>query len=366
MVRFLDLQHLHQTIEGEITEAFQAVVRDSAFIGGARVEAFQREFADYTGARNCVGVANGTDAIEIALEALGIKDGDEVILPANTFIATSEAVTRAGGTVVFADASPSSYNLDVNDVEAHVTSRTVGVIAVHLYGNPAELSALRELCDRHSLFLLEDSAQAHGATYGGKHVGTVGDVATFSFYPGKNLGALGDAGAIVTNDEALANRCRMIANHGRSSKYDHLFEGRNSRLDGLQAALLSVKLRHLDIWVKRRREIALMYSAGLDGVGLTLPPANPDGEHAYHLYVVRSPERQALSASLHDLGIETGVHYPIALPALAAYANHRQHDDPFFARTAADQVLSLPIGPHLDDSDVDRVVEAVGKFFTSR
>jgi dTDP-4-amino-4,6-dideoxygalactose transaminase len=362
MVRFLDLADLHRSVGDELADAFTAAIADSAFIGGERVEAFQRAFAEYTGAQHCVGVGNGTDAIEIGLEALGVQPGDEIIVPANTFIATSEAVTRAGGTVVFADVSPTSYNLDVADVASRITSRTTGVIAVHLYGNPADLAELRQLCDAHHLFLIEDSAQAHGATYAGRHVGTVGELATFSFYPGKNLGALGDAGAIVTNDPTLGTRCRMIADHGRSSKYDHLFEGRNSRLDSVQAALLSVKLRHLDDWVSRRRQVASLYSEGLPREGLTLPTANPRGEHAYHLYVVRSSRRDALATALAEHDIETGVHYPIALPALAAYANHKQHDEPFFARTAAKEVLSLPMGPNLIRRDVEEVIAAVRGF----
>lgn len=360
MVRFLDLYHSHGPMMEEVEAAFREVVTTSSFIGGKRIELFENSFSDFIGSGHCIGVANGTDAIEIALESLGVAArGGEVIVPANTFMATSEAVSRMGYQVVFADVSPSSYNLDIADVASRITSRTVGVIAVHLYGNPAEMSALRELCDSHSLFLIEDCAQAHGAGYRGRHVGNIGDISTFSFYPGKNLGALGDAGAIVTNDDALAKRCRSIANHGRLSKYDHVTEGRNSRLDGIQAAMLSVKLPYLRGWVRRRREVASAYNLGLRGLGLDLPEANLDGEHAYHLYVVRSSDRDGLAASLRDRGVETGVHYPVALPRLTAYRGHPQHDEPFFARTAAGQVLSLPMGPHLSDEEVAKVIDAI-------
>lgn len=362
MVRFLDLGHMHEQIADEIDLAFREVVRSSSFIGGKRVELFENAFAAYVGSTHCVGVANGTDALEIALEALGAPLGGEVIVPANTFIATSEAVTRMGYRVVFADVSEGSYNLDVADVAHRVTDATVGVIAVHLYGNPADLGALRQLCDARSLFLIEDCAQAHGASYGQAHIGNVGDVSTFSFYPGKNLGALGDAGAVVTSDDNLARRCRRIANHGRSSKYDHVTEGRNSRLDGIQAAMLSVKLPHLSSWVSRRRQVADTYDQELKDLAISLPIANPAGRHAYHLYVIRSSRREALAAYLHDRGIETGVHYPVALPALGAYRDHPQHHEPFFARAAADQVLSLPMGPHLSDRDVTDVVEALTSY----
>jgi dTDP-4-amino-4,6-dideoxygalactose transaminase len=250
-------------------------------------------------------------------------------------------------------------NIDLASVQASLTSRTAGVIAVHLYGNPAELDGLRQLCDRHGLFLIEDCAQAHGGTYRGQHVGNVGDIATFSFYPGKNLGALGDGGAITVNDATLARRAKMIANHGRSSKYDHEFEGRNSRLDSMQAAILSVKLPHLDRWVARRREVAAAYTDLLSESNVLSPPSNPDGEHAYHLYVVRSAARSQLMTSLSERRIETVVHYPIALPDLGAYSSHRQHGEKFYASVAADQVLSLPMGPHLSDEDVAEVAEWV-------
>ena len=242
-IPFLDLQRQYSDIKQEIDEAIQAVVSKSAFIGGPAVESFEAAFAAYCQAKHCVGVANGTDALFIAMKALGLKAGDEVIVPANSFIASSEAVTQTGARVVFADVDPQTYNIKVSEIEKHITSRTRAVIAVHLYGQPADMDPILALARKHELFVIEDAAQAHGALYKGRVVGSMGDVACFSFYPGKNLGAYGDAGAIVTNDSALASKARMFANHGRIDKYNHEIEGVNSRLDGLQAAVLSVKLQ---------------------------------------------------------------------------------------------------------------------------
>lgn len=361
-IKFLDLAKQHKQIADQLSVAFVRLLEDSAFINGPHVSEFEAAFAAYVGTRNCVGVGNGTDAITIAIEALNGKAGGEVIVPANSFIASSEAVTSAGCRVVFADVSPDSYNLDIVDVVQRISPATVGILAVHLYGNPANLSELRALCDKHSLFLLEDCAQAHGASFEGRHVGAVGDVSTFSFYPGKNLGGLGDGGAIVTNDDALARKCRMIANHGRISKYDHLFEARNSRLDGLQAALLSAKLPHLDKWVGARRVIASTYDNLLQPAGVQIPPTNPRGTHAYHLYVIRYADRDRLAAWLGEKGIETGIHYPIALPALAAYRYLGEPYEHMFAVRAAAQVLSLPIGPHLEVDDARFVATEVVRF----
>lgn len=361
-VRFLDLTTLHREIASELRAAFDVVLEDSQFVKGCHVAEFEQTFADYVGSSECVGVGNGTDALEIAVEAFGAPRSSEVIVPANSFIATSEAVTRSGYDVVFADVEPATYNLDPADVASRITERTVGVIAVHLYGNPAPLTELRELCDRHDLFLIEDAAQAHGATYRGSHVGTVGDAATFSFYPGKNLGALGDGGAIVTSQPELAQRCRMIADHGRVSKYNHEFEGRNSRLDGIQASFLIVKLRHLDRWVAHRQEVAAMYDEELASTDLRLPTAAPDSTHAYHLYVVRCDRRDELASWLSEHDIETGVHYPIALPAMAAYRRLGQPDHAMFAVRSTPHLLSLPIGPHLTAEHVQRVSAAVAEF----
>ena len=365
MIKFLDLYHQYQTIQTEIDAAIRNTIEKSAFIGGESVKSFESAFAHYQQASYCVGVANGTDALEIAIEALNLPAGSDVIVPANSFIASSEAVTRCGHRVVFADIGPTSYNLDCTDVERRITHRTKAVIAVHLYGHPCDMDGLRALATTHNLKIIEDCAQAHGAEYKGQRVGTIGDIGVFSFYPGKNLGAYGDAGAILTNDEDIAVRCRMIANHGRIDKYNHLMEGRNSRLDGLQAAVLNVKLRHLDKWIDRRNAIAERYLKGLSGVGHNLLPTIADDvRHAFHLFVIRLPDRDGLQSYLSARGIETGIHYPIALPKLAAYAYLRQAEEPMLANIGDTQLLSIPMGEHLSDSEVDTVISAVRGFLT--
>lgn len=363
MVKFLDLQAQYRSIQPQIDDAIARTIAAASFIGGPDLPAFEQEFAAFQQAPHCIGVGNGTDAIEIALEALGLPAGSEVIVPANSFIASSEAVTRSGLRVVFCETDPDTYLLDVADVAERITPNTSAIIAVHLYGQPCDMDALAEIARPHDIRILEDAAQAHGAEYKGKRVGAIGHVSTFSFYPGKNLGAYGDGGAILTGDAAIAKRCRMIANHGRIDKYDHQFEGRNSRLDGLQAAILRAKLPALDGWIDRRNAVAKRYLAELNGVdGLVLPTVSPDVRHAFHLFVVRSPERDALAAHLRERGIQTGIHYPIALPDLGAYAYLRSDSTPRRASELAPQLLSLPMGEHLRDEDIDAVVDAVKSF----
>lgn len=364
MVKFLDLAAQYESIKEAVDNAISETIGRSSFIGGPDLPAFEKEFANFQGTAFCIGVGNGTDAIEIALEALDLPAGAEVIVPANSFIASSEAVTRSGLRVVFCESREDTYCIDVEDVARRITERTAAIIAVHLYGHPCEMKGLLALCQRHGLKLIEDAAQAHGAEYHGNRVGGIGDISTFSFYPGKNLGAYGDGGAILTNDEALALRCRMIANHGRVDKYDHQFEGRNSRLDGLQAAILRAKLPHLDGWILRRNAIAQRYLQALSDLPeLTLPRLGDDVRHSFHLFVVRTIRRDALKAHLESKGIQTGIHYPIALPDLAAYDYLRGPDTPQKASAWAPQLLSLPMGEHLSDADVNKVIEAVREFF---
>lgn len=358
MIKFLDLQKQYEGIRLEIDKAVRRVLESSIFIGGPEVAEFEERFAAYQQTRHCVGVANGTDALEIALEALELPAGSEVIVPANSFIASSEAVTRAGHRVVFSDVDPDTHTLSLPDLERRITPRTSAILVVHLYGRPCEMDALRAIAASRELKIVEDCAQAHGAEYRGRRVGGLGDVGCFSFYPGKNLGAYGDAGAIVCDDAELATRVRMIANHGRVEKYDHRFEGRNSRLDSLQAAVLNVKLAHLEKWIRRRNEIADRYRAGLRETHLVLPPSAP-GRHAYHLFVVRTRHRQSLIDHLRATGVETRVHYPIALPKLAAYAYLGQAEEPMFANRADAEILSLPMGEHLTDQDVDAICSAI-------
>lgn len=363
MIKFLDLYGQYLTIKPEIDAAIAATIRDASFIGGQRNTDFERDFAAYQQAEHCIGVANGTDAIEIVLEALGLPPGSEVIVPATSFIASTEAVTRAGHRVVFADVDARSYTLDLADVERRITPRTAAILLVHLYGQPCDMDAFGALARGRGLRLIEDCAQAHGAEWKGHRVGTIAGVGTFSFFPGKNLGAYGDAGAIVATDKDLATKCRMIANHGRIAKYDHQFEGRNSRLDGLQAAILSAKLKHLDRWVERRRAVARRYGEGLASVAdIVIPFERPDVRHAYHLFVIRSPKRDALAAFLNERGIQTGIHYPIALPKLAAYRYVGQADEPMVSNRIDREFLSLPMGEHLSDDEVDEVCAAVAAF----
>ena len=366
MVPFLDLHRQYLSIKEEIDEAIERTIAHSAFINGPSVAAFEEEFASWIGARHCIGVANGTDALEIAIEALDLPPSSEIIVPANSFIATSEAVTRSGHKVVFADIDPGCYTLDPDSVRAKLTTRTRAIIAVHLYGHPCDMDPLESMASEHGLRVIEDCAQAPGATYLGRPVGTIGDVGTWSFYPGKNLGAFGDAGAITSADGALATRMRMIANHGRIAKYDHEFEGRNSRLDGLQAAILRVKLRHLDRWTAARISAAEAYCNGLSNLAdVVLPVQKEWARQVYHLFVVRTERRDDLAAYLKQRGIQTGIHYPTALPKLKAYEKHTQHREPLAACRLDSRLLSLPMGEHLTKVDVDEVVGAVRAFFVA-
>ena len=369
-IPLVDLGAQYLTIKNEIDTALFEVLQRSAFIGGTFVAKFEEEFARAHDVKHCVGVGNGTDAIFIALKALGIGDGDGVIVPANSFIATSEAVSATGARVVFVDCAPFDYCIDPGKIEFAITDKTKAIIAVHLYGQPAQMDELMALAKKHKLFLLEDAAQAHLAEYKGKKVGNFGIVTTFSFYPGKNLGAYGDAGAIVTNDNELAERCRMYANHGRArgEKYNHQVEGFNSRLDAMQAAILSVKLKHLSKWTSARRTVAGRYDeAFLDIPELSIPPHLVERKSVHHLYVVRTPKRDALREYLKKHNIEDGIHYPIGLPFLNAY-KHFGHRTDEFPATAQFQheILSLPIYPELTEVDQHRVTGAVRDFFVCR
>jgi len=358
--KFLDLAAQYQSIKQEMDEAIARVIAETAFIGGKHVRSFEERFAAYLGLPCCVGVGNGTDALEIALMALDLPKGSEVIVPANSFIATSEAVTNAGLKVLFCDCDPETYTISADDASRRITPETKAIIPVHLYGQPCDMDAVMALADRHGLKVIEDCAQAHGATFRGKTVGSFGDAGTFSFYPGKNLGAYGDGGAIVTASEKLATRCRMIANHGRIAKYDHEFEGRNSRLDGLQAAILGVKLSHLPEWTKARQSVAARYDELLPGCNCVTPKLHPEARHVYHLYVVQVEAREEVQKKLSAQGVETGVHYPIMLPLLGAYRylSHRPEEFPVSARLMS-RILSLPIYPELPPAAQQEVAKAL-------
>ena len=355
-VPFVDLRAQYKSIAGDIDEAIAGVIGNTAFIGGKYVGLFEEAFASYCGTRYCIGVGNGTDALYIALRALGIGKGDDVITVANSFIATAEAITMTGARVVFLDCDPLTYNMDINKITHAITPRTKAIVPVHLYGQPADMLSLKKIADKHRLFIIEDAAQAHGAEINVRRVGTFGHAGCFSFYPGKNLGAYGDAGAIVTDNEELAVKCRMIANHGRISKYDHDFEGINSRLDGLQAAVLNVKLKHIDQWTEKRRAAASRYRDLLKDTTAVTPIEASGMRHVYHLFVIRLSNREAVMAELKAQGIDTGVHYPIALPNLRAYRSLGYAPDDFPVATKySGKILSLPMFPELGDDQIEYV-----------
>jgi len=363
-VPFVDLGAQYAEIAEEIQAAMEAVLRDKAFILGPHVASFEKNFAAFCGAGHCVGVGNGTDALFLALKGLGFGPGDEALVPANTFVATSEAVSMCGGRPVFVDAEEAGFHMDLADARRKITARTRAIVPVHLYGQPVDLGAVRALADEFNLKVVQDCAQAHGAEFSGQPLAAFGDACCYSFFPGKNLGAYGDAGAVVTNDEALARSCRMRANHGRQGKYDHEFEGVNSRMDGLQGAVLDVKLRHLDRWTEARRANALAYAERLAGTpGLLLPAALPDRRHVYHLFVVRVAQRDGLRAFLQEKGVASGVHYPIALPSLTAYAHLGlgAQDFPVATRLSG-EILSLPMYPELTVEQIDHVADSIRDF----
>jgi dTDP-4-amino-4,6-dideoxygalactose transaminase len=359
-VPLVDLAAQYQSIKPDIDGAIQRILDNTSFILGDEVRAFESAFASYVGAGGAVGVSSGTAAIELSLRALGIGDGDEVITSAHTFIASAEAITNAGARPVFADIDPGTYNIDPDCVEALITERTRAILPVHLYGQPADLTALMEIAERRGLWLIEDAAQAHGAEVDGRKCGSIGHLACFSFYPGKNLGAYGDAGAVTGNDPQLLDRIRRLRDHGRTTKYEHIEIGFAERIDALQAAILGAKLPHLESWTERRRAHARRYDALLAEADVTTPIERDDARHVYHLYVLRSAHRDALLAHLTANGIAAGIHYPIPLHRQPAYAN-RGYDRLSLPRTerAAAEVLSLPMYPELSEDQQAQIVDAV-------
>lgn len=358
MIPFLDMKSPYLELRAEIDAAVQRVVQSGWFILGPEVEQFEREYADHVGAKECVGVANGLDALFLALKAMGIGPGDEVIVPSNTYIATWLAVSMCGATPVPVEPVAATHNIDPAAIEAAITPRTRVILPVHLYGQPADLAPILAIAKRHGLRVLEDGAQAHGAQYHGQRIGAHGDAVAWSFYPGKNLGALGDGGAVTTNDPELADRIRVLRNYGSRVKYVNEVQGVNSRLDPLQAAVLRVKLPLIDEWNQRRAAIASYYNEALAGLDLILPSCIADSQSAWHLYVVRSPRRDALQKELADRGVQTLIHYPIPPHRQQAYAEFSGRSLPL-ADQLAGEVLSLPMGPHLSMQDAERVVEAL-------
>ena len=362
-IPFVDLHAQYLTIKDAIDGAIAEVIAESAYIRGRHVDTFEQEWASTLGVKRCVSCANGTDAIYVALRGLGVKPGDEIITSAHSWISTSETITQAGGRVVFCDTDEETFTIDPDDIEQKITPATVGIVPVHLYGQPADMNAIMAIARKHGLWVLEDCAQAHLAKYKGRYVGTFGNAATFSFYPGKNLGAYGDAGCVVTNDERLAEWMTTFARHG--GKGDHVMEGLNSRMDGLQAAILNAKLPHLSAWTEARRCVAACYNGLLEQVGdVITPKVGSDRDHVYHLYVIRTENRGALREYLTQAGVSTVLNYPKALPFYPAYAylGHGPQDFPV-AYFNQSRILSLPIYPEMTKEMIIRTVECIGNFF---
>jgi dTDP-4-amino-4,6-dideoxygalactose transaminase len=360
MIPFVDLQAQYRAIKAEVDAAVMRVIGNASFVLGREVSAFEEAFAGYLGARHCVGVSSGTAAIQLALTACGIGAGHEVIVPANTFFATAEAVSTAGATPVFVDADPVSYTIDASRIEAAITPATRAIIPVHLYGQAADLYPVIEIARRHDLLVIEDAAQAHGALYKGRAVGTFGHAATFSFYPGKNLGAYGEGGAVVTDDDAVARTLRLLRDHGSEQKYHHEIIGYNCRLEGIQGAVLRVKLAHLDRWNQLRREHASLYNDLLKDSELVLPREMSYARHVYHLYVVQAADRDGLQADLNKAGVQTGIHYPVPIHLQPAYAFLGRARGSFpEAERQAERVLSLPMFAELSSEQINVVAKAV-------
>ena len=363
-VPFLDLRAVYAELQAELDDAILKVARSGWYLLGSALDAFESEFARFVGVRHCVGVANGLDALELSLRAMDIGPGDEVIVPTNTFIATWLAVSNIGAVPVPVEPDDATFNIDPARIEQAVTSRTRAILPVHLYGQVADMPAIMDIATRRGLRVLEDAAQAHGARLGGASAGTFGDASAWSFYPGKNLGAFGDGGAVTTNDPVLAERLRSLRNYGSRVKYVHDEPGVNSRLDDIQAAILGVKLRHLEDWNERRRACAAFYSAELAETPLRLPHVPEDSAPVWHLYVVRTPERDELQAALRRDGIDTLIHYPHPPHRQGAYAASTLADMSFpISEQMHREVLSLPIGPHLGRDQQARVVDATRSYF---
>jgi len=357
-IPFMDLKAQYASIKDEVMEAINGALEAARFVGGEQLASFEKDFAAYCGVKYARGVASGTDALHLALRALDIGNGDEVITTANTFIATAAAIVAAGARPVFVDIDPETYTIDPAMIEPAITCRTKAIIPVHLFGQLADMQPIIEIARRHSLYVVEDAAQAHGARYHGARAGSIGDIACFSFYPGKNLGAYGDGGCITTNSSALAERIERLRDHGRITRYKHAVVGFNSRLDTLQAAILQVKLRHLDLWNSNRQRAASWYASELAGAGIKAPSVRDGATHVYHLYVIESQERDALQMRFNAAGVSTGIHYPLPIhlqPAFA-YLGYRKGDLPH-TEQIAHRLLSLPMYPELMPDQVSRIAE---------
>jgi len=366
-INLVDLKRNYLSIKPEIDKAIQGVIENSAFILGEEVENFEKEFAKFCQVKYAVGLDSGLSALELGMRALGIGPGDEVITPANSFIASSSAISFCGAKPVLVDCDPLSYNIDPNLIEKAITRRTKAIMPVHLYGQPAEMEAILKIARKHKLLVVEDACQAHGAKYKGKRVGSFGDIAAFSFYPGKNLGAYGDGGMLVTNQKRLADKVRMMRNYGQKEKYNHVFLAWNRRLDSLQAAILRVKLRYLNKWNRKRQQHARLYTRLLRKLdGVICPKQSKEASHVYHLYVVQVSKRDELQKYLAEKGIATGIHYPIPIHLQPAYKNlgYRKGSFPV-TESLAGRIISLPIFPELKSEEIRFIVREIKIFYAS-
>lgn len=364
-VPFVDLKQQYQALKPEIDAAIQHVINNTAFVGAPVVGDFERAFARACGVKHCISVGNGTDAIYIALKMLGIGQGDEVITVANSWISTSETISQTGARPVFVDIEENYFTINLAQIEEKITSRTKAIVPVHLFGQTANMDTIKAICEKHNLFLIEDCAQSHFSTFAGQTAGTFGHAATFSFYPGKNLGAYGDGGAIITNDDSLADRIRMFANHGALVKHQHMIEGINSRLDSIQAAVLYVKLPHINKWNDSRYQHAMLYNDLLkDLPQIKTPKARDGSKHTFHLYVICAEKRTELMAYLAENGVGTQIHYPTPLPLLPAYAHlgYSKEDFPV-AVSYMDKIVSLPMFPELTEEEIRYVSACIHKFY---
>ena len=361
-VAFVDLKKQYVSIKEEIDDAIQNVLDSTAFIMGENVKSFEKNFAEFCNVKHAIGVSSGTSALHLALLGAGIKPGDEVITVPNTFIATAEAISSVGAKVKFVDVGPETYNIDVSKIA--ITKKTKAVIPVHLYGQMAEMDSLMELAKENDLKIIEDSAQAHGAEYRGRKAGMIGDAGCFSFYPGKNLGAYGDAGMVTTNNDEIAENVRALRDHGRSQKYKHKIVGFNHRIDALQCAILNVKLKHLNDWTDARRRNAKIYNELLKEVNVVTPVENEYNKHVYHLYVIRTKNRDGLQQYLKSQEVATGIHYPIPLHLQPCFSflGYKRGDFPS-AEIASEEVLSLPIYPELEEEEREYIVGKIYEFF---
>jgi dTDP-4-amino-4,6-dideoxygalactose transaminase len=361
-IPFLDLKGQAAALKAEVLAELGDVIDKAAFILGPKVEAFEKAFAAYVGAKHCVGLNTGTSALHLALIAAGVGPGDEVVTVPMTFVATTWAVSYVGARPVFVDVDPATYTMDVAKAEKAITPRTKAILPVHLYGQPADLRPLLALGKRHGIPVIEDAAQAHGAVDHGQRIGALGLCGCFSFYPGKNLGAWGEGGALVTNDDALAARCRALRDHAQSQRYHHTEVGYNYRMDGFQGAVLNVKMRHIEEWTKARIRLAARYHEKLAGLPIQLPAVRPEARHVWHLFVVLHPRRDKLRAALEARGVQTGLHYPIPVHLQKAYADlgHREGEFPVSERVGR-ECLTLPMFPEMTEAQQDRVVEALAE-----